>query len=143
MRRQTVQNLRLLLVYCTFLVTMIVGYSFLFRYLMLHLEGREFSLIASIYWTITVMTTLVTISGVVFLLIFLPFVLISMFVAPWLQQSLQYRPKTELPAPTRSFPSTPCCSWPAPVNNCSPWSSSSAAATNLGLLRKSGIDRAS
>lgn len=58
MRRQTVQNLRLLLVYCTFLVTMIVGYSFLFRYLMLHLEGREFSLIASIYWTITVMTTL-------------------------------------------------------------------------------------
>lgn len=118
-RRQAVQNLRLLLLYCTFLVTMVVGYAFLFRYLMLHLEGREFSLIASIYWTITVMTTLgfgditfhsdpgfvfaslVTISGVVFLLIFLPFILISMFVAPWLQQSLQYRAKTELPADTR------------------------------------------
>jgi len=56
-RRQAAQNLRLLL-YCTFLVTMVLGYALLFRYLMLHLEGREFSLIASIYWTITVMTTL-------------------------------------------------------------------------------------
>ena len=57
-RRQAAQNLRLLLLYCTFLATMVLGYALLFRYLMLHLEGREFSLIASIYWTITVMTTL-------------------------------------------------------------------------------------
>jgi Trk K+ transport system NAD-binding subunit len=118
-RRQALQNLRLLLVYCTFLVTMVAGFSFLFRYLMLHLEGREFSWIASLYWTITVMTTvgfgditfrsdpglmfatLVTVSGVVFLLIFLPFLLISLFVAPWLEQSLRYRPRTELPEDTR------------------------------------------
>jgi voltage-gated potassium channel Kch len=118
-RRQAIQNLRLLLLYCTFLVTMVLGYTFMFRYLMLHLEGREFSFIASLYWTITVMTTvgfgditfrsdpglmfatIVTISGVVFLLIVLPFILISLFVAPWLDQSLRYRPRTELPADAR------------------------------------------
>jgi Trk K+ transport system NAD-binding subunit len=118
-RGQAKKNLKLLIIYCSFLLTMVLGYAFLFRYLMWNLEGREFSLIAGIYWTITVMTTLgfgditfhsepgfifatiVTISGVIFLLILLPFGMISLFIAPWIEQRLRYHPTVELPADTR------------------------------------------
>jgi len=74
------------------------------------LEGREYSFIAGIYWVITVMTTLgfgditfhsdpgyifagiVTLSGVLFLLILLPFGMVSLFLAPWIENRLRYRP---------------------------------------------------
>jgi Trk K+ transport system NAD-binding subunit len=113
------QNLKVLLLYFAFLVAMTLVYATLFRYLMWHTEGREFSFIAGIYWTITVMTTLgfgditfhtdagyvfagiVTISGVVFLLIILPFGMVSLFLAPWIEQRLRYTPTLELPASTR------------------------------------------
>lgn len=119
LRKQVRKNLALLAGYCTFLALMVLGYAHLFQFLMWHLERRTYSLIAGIYWTITVMTTLgfgditfrtdagfvfatvVTISGVVFLLMFLPFVLVSLFVAPWIEQSIRYRPNRELPAGTR------------------------------------------
>ncbi len=119
LRRQVRQNLKLLTIYSVFLLTMILGYAYLFRYLMWDLEGREYSLMAGIYWVITVMTTLgfgditfhtdsgflfatiVTLSGVVFLLVLLPFILISLFIAPRIEQSMRYRPKRELPAETR------------------------------------------
>ncbi len=115
LRGRARQNLKALVLYCLFLAVLIVVYALIFRALMWHLEGREFSLIAGIYWTITVMTTLgfgditfhsdlgyifatlVTISGVVFLLIILPFSLISMFVAPWIEHRLRTRLRQELP----------------------------------------------
>jgi voltage-gated potassium channel len=118
LRGRARKNLKVLLLYCGFLLAMILVYALLFRYLMWHLEGREFSFIAGTYWTITVMTTLgfgditfhtdlgyifaavVTISGVVFLLIILPFGLISLFLAPWIEQRLRYRPTIELPQKT-------------------------------------------
>ncbi len=118
LRGRAKQNLKYLFLYCAFLVGMILVYAVLFRYLMLHLEGRDFSLIAGIYWAITVMTTLgfgditfhtdtgyifaavVTVSGVVFLLIILPFGLISLFLAPWIEHRLRYRPTIELPRET-------------------------------------------
>jgi len=114
LRGRARQNLKVLLLYCAFLTGMILVYATLFHYLMLHLEGREFSFIAGVYWTITVMTTLgfgditfhsdpgyifaaiVTISGVIFLLIILPFGLISLFLAPWIEQRLRYRPTLQL-----------------------------------------------
>lgn len=119
LRGRAKQNLKVLLYYSIFLLLMILAYAVMFRYLMLHLEGREFSFIAGIYWAITVMTTLgfgditfhtdlgyafaalVTISGVVFLLIILPFGLISLFLAPWIEQRLRYRPSFSLPPETR------------------------------------------
>ncbi len=119
LRGRAKQNLKVLILYCTFLVAMTLVYATLFRYLMLHLEGREFSFIAGVYWTLTVMTTLgfgditfhtdlgyvfaavVTVSGVVFLLIILPFGLISLFLAPWIEQRLRYRPTLELAQETR------------------------------------------
>ncbi len=112
------QNLKVLLLYSLFLLLLTLIYAVLFRYLMFHLEGREFSFMAGIYWAITVMTTLgfgditfhtdlgyafatlVTISGVVFLLIILPFGLISLFLAPWIEQRLRYRPDISLSADT-------------------------------------------
>jgi len=119
LRRQARKNLKLLVGYLAFLALMVLGYAYLFQFLMWHLERRTYSLIAGIYWTITVMTTLgfgditfhsdtgflfatiVTISGVVFLLMLLPFVLVSLFIAPWIEQSMRFRPKRELPAHTR------------------------------------------
>ncbi len=118
LRRRARQNLKALILYCAFLAGIILVYATLFRYLMWNLEGREFSFIAGIYWTITVMTTLgfgditfhsdpgylfaavVTISGVVFLLIILPFGLISLFLAPWIEHRLRYHPSLELPSST-------------------------------------------
>jgi hypothetical protein len=119
LRKQARKNLKLLVGYLAFLALMVLGYAYLFQFLMWHLERRTYSLIAGIYWTITVMTTLgfgditvhsdtgflfatiVTISGVVFLLMLLPFVLVSLFIAPWIEQSMRFRPKRELPAHTR------------------------------------------
>ncbi|MDW7643659.1 MAG: NAD-binding protein [Desulfuromonadales bacterium] len=118
LRGRVVKNLKYLTYYCIFLAGMILLYAVLFRYLMWHLEGREFSLIAGIYWSITVMTTLgfgditfhsdpgyifaavVTVSGVVFLLIILPFTLVSLFLAPWIEYRLSHRPDVDLPPET-------------------------------------------
>lgn len=118
LRGRARQNLKVLVLYCSFLLAIIILYAFLFQYLMLRLEGREFSIIASIYWVITVMTTLgfgditfhsdpgylfanlVTISGVVFLLILLPFGMVSLFLAPWIENRMRYRPTKGVPAGT-------------------------------------------
>ena len=118
LRGKARQNLKLLIAYCAFLAGMILIYAFIFRFMMLHLEGREFSMIAGIYWTITVMTTLgfgditfhtdlgyifatlVTVSGVVFLLIILPFGMISLFIAPWIEDRLRHAHRRELPEET-------------------------------------------
>jgi len=115
LRGRARENARALLLYCFFLLVMILIYASLFRVLMWHLEGREYSMIAGIYWTITVMTTLgfgditfhsdpgyifaavVTVSGVVFLLIILPFGLISLFLAPWVEHRLRNRLSYVLP----------------------------------------------
>ncbi|MDT8442331.1 MAG: NAD-binding protein [Desulfuromonadales bacterium] len=115
LRGRARQNLKALVYYCLFLASLMLVYATLFRFLMWHLEGREYSLIAGIYWTITVMTTLgfgditfhsdagfvfaalVTISGVVFLLIILPFGLISLFLAPWIEYRLRNRFNQGLP----------------------------------------------
>ncbi len=112
------KHLKTLIAYCTFLVCMVLVYAKVFQYLMLHLEGREFSIVAGIYWVITVMTTLgfgditfhsdagyifagiVTLSGVLFLLILLPFGVISLFLAPWIEEMLRYHPLLEAPEGT-------------------------------------------
>jgi len=112
------QNQKVLCYYGLFLVCLVLLYATIFDLLMWRLEGRDFSFIASVYWVITVMTTLgfgditfhtdlgylfaaiVTISGVIFMLIILPFGLISMFLAPWIEQRLRYKPTLELPENT-------------------------------------------
>jgi len=92
------RNLRLLIWFLLALAAMVAVYSILFHLLMLR-EGREFSWITGAYWTLTVMSTLgfgditfvsdlgrlfsmwVLLSGIVFLLVLLPFTFINFFYA--------------------------------------------------------------
>lgn len=95
------RNVRLLAKFLTVLGLLIVTYSVLFHLIMAY-EGRdEYHLFDGVYWTLTVMTTLgfgditffsvlgrafsvvVLLSGLVFLLVLLPFTFIEFFYAPW------------------------------------------------------------
>ncbi len=96
------KNVFLLVRFLLFLTAIITLYSVLFHLIMVY-EGRYFSWITGLYWTLTVMSTLgfgditfstdlglcftllVLISGVVLLLIMLPFAFIQYFWAPWLE----------------------------------------------------------
>ncbi|MFP4453764.1 MAG: potassium channel family protein [Desulfobacterales bacterium] len=90
------------------LILFFVLYTILFHLLMLY-EGRQFSWITGFYWTLTTMSTLgfgditfhsdagkifsvvVLLSGIVFLLVMLPFTFIQFFYAPWLEEQNKAR----------------------------------------------------
>jgi len=96
-------NTRLLFRFILMLLALIVIYSVLFHLLM-GWEGRDYSWITGLYWTLTTMSTLgfgditfasdagrlfsvvVLVSGIIFLLIILPFTFIQFFYAPWLEE---------------------------------------------------------
>lgn len=108
------QNLRILLWLLAALGLFVTVYSMLFHWLMAE-EGREYSWISGIYWTLTVMSTLgfgditfegdagrlfsmcVLVTGAVFLLVLLPFTLIQFFYLPWMQAQAALRAPRELP----------------------------------------------
>jgi Trk K+ transport system NAD-binding subunit len=99
------------------LAALVTLYSTLFHYVMMW-EGREFSWLTGFYWTLTVMSTLgfgditfhsdlgrffsiiVLLSGIIFLLILLPFTIIQFFYAPWVEAQAAARTPRELPANT-------------------------------------------
>jgi len=105
---------RLLLV----LFGLVVLFSVLFHLIMLR-EGQEHSWITGFYWTLTVMTTLgfgditfkgdlgrlfsviVLVTGVIYLLVLLPFTFIEFFYAPWMRAQAASRAPRELPANIR------------------------------------------
>ncbi|GJQ30143.1 MAG: potassium transporter [Phycisphaerae bacterium] len=117
-QRRVKQNIFALMRFVGVLVGMMVTYSVLFHYLMA-LEGREHSWLTGFYWTLTVMTTLgfgditfesdlgrafsmvVMLSGVIFLMILLPFTFIQFFYAPWMEAQAASRAPSELPRHTR------------------------------------------
>jgi Trk K+ transport system NAD-binding subunit len=86
----------------------IVAYSLIFRVIM-EFEGQQHSWLTGFYWTLTVMSTLgfgditfhsdpgriftivVLVSGILMLLIVLPFTFIQSFYAPWLKAQLHTR----------------------------------------------------
>ncbi|MBW2120099.1 MAG: potassium channel protein, partial [Deltaproteobacteria bacterium] len=98
----TKRNVIALFKFFIFLFGIVCLYSVLFHILMQY-EGREFSWITGFYWSLTVMSTLgfgditfhtdlglfftlvVLLSGVVFLLILLPFTFVQFFYEPWLE----------------------------------------------------------
>ncbi len=112
--KTTRRNFGMLWKFFAFLALIICLYSVLFHVLMTH-EGRYFSWITGFYWTMTVMSTLgfgditfhtdlgllftivVLLSGVLFLLILLPFTFIQFFYAPWLDAQEKARTPRELP----------------------------------------------
>ncbi|MFO7728364.1 MAG: NAD-binding protein [Desulfonatronovibrio sp.] len=111
-------NVKVLFKFITVLILLMTFYSIAFHYIMAY-EGKEYSFITGFYWTIVTMTTLgygdiifttdlgmvfssiVLLSGVVFLLVMLPFTFIQFFYAPWLEAQNKARAPRELPAQTK------------------------------------------
>jgi voltage-gated potassium channel len=112
-RTNFITLLRLLAV----LGALVVIYSLLFHHLM-EREGQSHSWVTGFYWTLTVMTTLgfgdvtftgdlgrvfsivVLVTGVMFMLVILPFTFIQFFYAPWMQAQASARAPRRLPKET-------------------------------------------
>ncbi len=98
---------------------LVVVYSILFHFIMIWEGQTEHSWITGLYWTLTVMSTLgfgditfqsdlgrifssiVLMSGVVFLLILFPFTFIEFFYTPWVKAQEAARAPNYLPENTR------------------------------------------
>jgi voltage-gated potassium channel len=111
-------NLRALLQFVLFLVAVITVFSLVFHVLMAW-EGQQHSWLTGLYWTLTVMSTLgfgditfhsdagrlfsvvVLLSGIVLLLIVLPFAFIRFFYAPWLEAQIHTKVPRKAPADLR------------------------------------------
>jgi len=116
---QVRRNLRALSNYVVVLLAIVGAYSVLFQIIMVRIEGQTHSWISGVYWTLVTMSTLgfgditfqtdlgrgfsvlVLFSGVILLLIVLPFAFISYLYAPWLQAQLRLRAPRELPPETQ------------------------------------------
>ncbi len=116
--RSSRTNIRTLLRLLGVMIALIVSYSVLFHVLMEN-EGQRHSWLTGLYWTLTVMTTLgfgditfhgdtgrmfsviVLVSGVMFMLVILPFTFIQFFYAPWIEAQNRAKTPRELPEETR------------------------------------------
>ncbi len=116
--RSSSANLRTLLRLFGIMFAMIAIYSVLFHVLM-ESEGQRHSWLTGLYWTLTVMTTLgfgditfqgdigrlfsifVLVTGVMFMLVMLPFTFIQFFYAPWMEAQSRAKAPRELPEETR------------------------------------------
>ncbi|QKK08345.1 MAG: potassium channel protein [Planctomycetota bacterium] len=116
--RRTQRNIRSLVKFIGILLGLIVLYSVLFHFIMMH-EGQRHSWVTGFYWVLTVMSTLgfgditfesdlgrvfsivVLVTGVVFLLILLPFTIIQFFYAPWVEAQAAARTPREVVADAR------------------------------------------
>jgi Trk K+ transport system NAD-binding subunit len=112
-------NVRALVSYSLLLVVTVALFAVGFHYIMYYFEGQEHSWITGVYWALTVMTTLgfgditfhtdvgrlfsivVLLTGVVLLLIVLPFVFIRFFYAPWMESRLKFHAPRAVPPGTR------------------------------------------
>jgi Trk K+ transport system NAD-binding subunit len=115
--RQARRNLLALFKVVLVLVVTIAAYAVLFHLVMLY-EGQYHSWVTGVYWTLTVMSTLgfgditfhsdfgrifsmiVLLTGLVLLLIVLPFAFIRFFYAPWLEAQIRLRAPREVPVGT-------------------------------------------
>ncbi len=111
------RNLKLLFRFLAVLSTLVTVYSVCFHEIM-EWEGQKHSWTTGVYWTLTVMSTLgfgditfqsdagrffsiiVLLSGMIFLLILLPFTFIEFFYAPWIKAQRAARAPRRLPKDT-------------------------------------------
>ncbi|MCG8468300.1 MAG: NAD-binding protein [Gemmatimonadetes bacterium] len=112
------RNTRVLARFFVVLLVLITVYSVCFHLLMLR-EGQDHTWLTGFYWTLTVMSTLgfgditfhtdlgrvfsmvVLMSGMIFLLVLLPFTFIEFFYEPWMAAQAESRAPRDLPANTR------------------------------------------
>lgn len=117
--RELRTNLTSLLRYIAFLAALVTLYAVLFHMIMERVEHQSHSWVTGFYWTLVVMTTLgfgditftsdigrvfsivVLLSGVVFLLVMLPFLFIRLFYAPWLEARMRMRAPRAVPTDVR------------------------------------------
>ena len=115
MRRDILALLR----YVAFLVAVILLYAALFQVIMVQVEGQSHSWVTAVYWTVVTMSTLgvgdvtftsdvgrlfslaVLVSGVVLLLVVLPFTFIRFFYSPWLEAQVRLRAPRRVPSSVR------------------------------------------
>lgn len=106
--KETSRNFKYLMRFFGLLMVLIVSFSFIFHVIMAW-EERDYSWVTGLYWTLTVMSTLgfgditfvsdsgkifsivVLLSGIIFLLVMLPFTFIQFFYAPWLNAQSRSR----------------------------------------------------
>lgn len=110
------RNFPLLLRVIALVVVVIAVFTVLFHFIMFYAEGEYHSWITGLYWTLTVMSTLgfgditfttdigrlfsvvVLVTGIVLLLVVLPFAFIRFFYAPWLKAQIRNRAPDVVPA---------------------------------------------
>lgn len=111
------RNMRFMLRFFLFAFCLVLLYTFLFHWLM-QTEGRYYSPLTGLYWTLTVMSTLgfgditfnadpgklftvmVLLSGIVLFMLLLPFSFIRFVYAPWLEAQNKALTPRELPKET-------------------------------------------
>ena len=112
------RNVRVLGIFFLVLAGLILIYTVGFHVLMLQ-EGQEHTWVTGLYWTLTVMSTLgfgditfhtdagrlfsivVLASGMIFLLVLLPFTFIEFFYEPWMNAQAMLRAPRQLPPTVR------------------------------------------
>lgn len=112
------RDVRALLRYVGMIAAVVAVYSVLFHLIMAY-EGQQHSWLTGVYWTLTVMSTLgfgditfhsdlgrafsimVLLSGIILLLIVLPFAFIRHFYAPWLEAKIRTTAPREAPESLR------------------------------------------
>jgi Trk K+ transport system NAD-binding subunit len=112
-------NLRALARLLLFVAGVVLLFTVIFHFIMWGVEGQEHSWITGFYWTLTVMSTLgfgditftsdvgrlftvvVLVSGIILLLIVLPFAFIRHFYAPWLEKQTRQRAPRQVPESVR------------------------------------------
>ncbi len=117
-QRNSHKNVRLLWMYLLIFAVMVTVYSLIFHLLM-EREGQHHSYTTGFYWTLTVMSTLgfgditfhsdlgrgfsmiVLMSGMIFLLVVLPFTFIEFFYAPWIKVQEENRAPRRLKGDVR------------------------------------------
>jgi voltage-gated potassium channel len=115
--RNVQRNVRSLLRYLGALLFAMLFYSVAFHFVAAY-EGQQYSWLTGLYWTVVTMTTLgygdivfssdlgrvfstvVILTGVVGLLVMLPFAFIQFFYAPWIDARAKMRAPRELPEGT-------------------------------------------
>jgi len=113
------RNIRKLLKYLALTYIVVLIQSILFLAIMLFVEGREYSLLTGLYWTLTVMSTLgfgditfesdigrlytifVLLSGIILLLVVLPFAFIRFFYVPFLDSRDRNKVPRQVPNGTK------------------------------------------